>query len=227
MSQVKNIQFFIPAEILDDIFNRFPLPIWGKDYFKILSQIEMAHWHYTDCYEIKDSNLKSFALLEFIENIFRCVPQLEEDVPRLPQIYADWRQYKANLPRNGALIFSEGLTHVLLVKSYWTKTIGFPQGKLEDNEDPIDCATREVQEEIGFDITGLANPDYWVEATINNRVTRLYVIKDVPMSTHFESRTRCEIDEIFWMPIEDLLTTGGQVNWPSRQKVRLNPKKFF
>ncbi|KYM94740.1 mRNA-decapping enzyme 2 [Cyphomyrmex costatus] len=45
------------------------------------------------------------------------------------------------------------MTKVLLVQSYWGKNKwGFPKGKLE-NEEPHQCAIREVKEETGFDIS--------------------------------------------------------------------------
>lgn len=38
------------------------------------------------------------------------------------------------------------MTQVLLVQSYWTKTSwGFPKGKVNQDEDPLNCAVREVR----------------------------------------------------------------------------------
>ena len=44
------------------------------------------------------------------------------------------------------------LTKVLLVVSWNGSFYDFPKGKVDENEDEVECAIREVQEEIGYDI---------------------------------------------------------------------------
>lgn len=46
------------------------------------------------------------------------------------------------------------LDKVLLVQSYFAKSSwGFPKGKVNEDEDPLHCAIREVYEETGNDHT--------------------------------------------------------------------------
>lgn len=43
------------------------------------------------------------------------------------------------------------LKHVLLVQSYWAKSSwGFPKGKVNEHEDPLRCAIREVNRQMKY-----------------------------------------------------------------------------
>lgn len=51
------------------------------------------------------------------------------------------------------MLLNEDWTKVLLVKSYWKSgssgAWGFPKGKIDQDEEKVDCAVREVLEEVG------------------------------------------------------------------------------
>lgn len=51
----------------------------------------------------------------------------------------------------------------------------------------------QVQEETGFDITGLINEEEFIEATFNDQLARLYVVPNIPTDTEFKPKTRGEI----------------------------------
>lgn len=54
-----------------------------------------------------------------------------------------------SVPTYGAILLTTDLKHVLLVQSYWAKSSwGFPKGKVNENEDPLHCAIREVCNDI-------------------------------------------------------------------------------
>lgn len=107
----------------------------------------------------------------------------------------------------------------VLVKG-WKKGAnwGFPGGKINKDEDDLDCAIREVYEETGLDLrrAGLVSPEgrhKYIELPIKNHQVRLYVFRDVPMDTNFEPQTRKEISKIQWYPLSELPTfrkKGGQ-----------------
>ena len=83
------------------------------------------------------------------------------------------------------------LDKVLLVQGFWAKASwGFPKGKVNQDEPPHLCAAREVQEEIGYDITDLLDEDDFLEQVVNNQSVRLYVIHGVPENTEFKTHTR-------------------------------------
>ena len=124
----------------------------------------------------------------------------------------DWKQYKLSVPTYGAILLSEDSKNVLLVQSFWAKSSwGFPKGKINENEKPVNCAIREVYEETGFDTSKLIDPDEYIELIINYQYTRLYIVKGVPITTVFVPRTRNEIRCCEWFPI-DLLPTSKHDN---------------
>ena len=51
------------------------------------------------------------------------------------------------------MLINESRTKVLCVKGWKAQSWGFPKGKMDRDEDQVCCATREVLEEVGFDIS--------------------------------------------------------------------------
>lgn len=50
-----------------------------------------------------------------------------------------------SVPTYGAILMTSDRKRVLLVQSYWAKSSwGFPKGKVNEDEDPLHCAIREV-----------------------------------------------------------------------------------
>lgn len=100
--------------------------------------------------------------------------------------------------------------YVLLVQTFYSKDLwGFPKGKIEEeNEEPRQCAIREVQEETSYDISPFIKRDWYVEGTWKNSTstgfTGLYIIPNVPMQTKFKARTAKEIKYIKWFRLSDL-----------------------
>lgn len=107
-------------------------------------------------------------------------------------------------------MLNEHMDAAVLVRGYkkgasWS----FPRGKINKDEDDLDCAVREVYEETGFDLreSGLVSrnePVHPLEVTMHDQQVRLYVFRGVPENTVFETRTRKEIGDIKWYKVEDL-----------------------
>jgi mRNA-decapping enzyme subunit 2 len=57
---------------------------------------------------------------------------------------ADFRSYRVKVPTYGAILMNKELTQVLLVQGFRNQW-GFPKGKVNENEDPVECAIREVR----------------------------------------------------------------------------------
>ena len=53
------------------------------------------------------------------------------------------------------------------------------------DEEPEHCAAREVQEEIGYDITPLINKKDYIEQDLSGQINRLYIVRGVPLNTIF------------------------------------------
>lgn len=98
------------------------------------------------------------------------------------------------------------MTKCLLIRANKSNKWGFPKGKINKNEKEIDCAIREIYEEVGFDVTPYIKEDLYFEETYpkTQRKIRLYIICGIPESTRFETKTRGEIDDIKWFKINRL-----------------------
>lgn len=120
------------------------------------------------------------------------------------------------------------MKHCLLVQSFFAKNSwSFPKGKVNENEDPVKCAIREVYEETGFDCGHLINPNDYVEGqTSNYQYTRLYIVKNVPIETKFCPRTRNEIKDCSWFVI-DLLPTNRNDDGYLRDQRKIRANSFY
>lgn len=48
------------------------------------------------------------------------------------------------VPTFGAVLLDDTMSNILLVQSYMGTSWGFPKGKVNQEEDPVKCAVREV-----------------------------------------------------------------------------------
>lgn len=175
-------------------------------------------------------NLRTFSL-----RIFQHCPLTSHCGPDiLEKAYAHWIGYKKRIPVRGAILLNEAMDSVLLVRGYYKGAAWmFPRGKINQAEDDLDCAIREVYEETGFNAreAGLIPENRNLksfEMSIRDQHVKLFVIPNVPMDTHFEPRTRKEIGKIQWYRLADLPGRSkkkqGQDNTPSGIP---NANKFY
>ena len=97
-----------------------------------------------------------------------CVP-----VAREQEIYEAFTLYKNQIPTCGAILLNPGATKVLLVKGWKGHSWGFPKGKIDKDEEKVDCAVREVLEEIGHDISDGLDPNAFIELQVAQQMQRL------------------------------------------------------
>lgn len=152
-------------------------------------------------------NLRNFSL-----RIFQQCPLTSHCSPELlEKAYTTWIGYKRSIPVRGLILLNEAMDSVLLVRgitsgSQWM----FPRGKINQGEDDLDCAIREVAEETGFDAKEMGLlPANRKEIKSFDMVFRdqhilLFVVPNVPMDYGFETRTRGEIGAIRWHKLDDL-----------------------
>ncbi|XP_004531625.1 mRNA decapping complex subunit 2 [Ceratitis capitata] len=232
----------IPSDILDDLACRFIINVPDMELnnlIRICFQIELAHWFYLDFFcasggdqqlqseeGIKKKKLPSCGIKQFAIQIFQHISFLRDHLSSIDKILDDWKNYKLSVPTFGAILISEDLNFCLLVQSYFAKSSwGFPKGKVNENEDPAHCATREVYEETGYDITKLIVPNDYIEAVINYQYTRLYIVRGVSLDTQFSPRTRNEIKCCDWFPIDSLPVNKNDAI--SKAKLGINANSFF
>lgn len=90
--------------------------------------------------------------------------------------YYNWfRDYELWIPWYGAILLSKDLKTIVVVTAFKKKVMAFPKGKVELNETGPECAIREVKEEIGYDISGLIDPNQYIEIEYQIK-ERLYII---------------------------------------------------
>lgn len=201
---------------LDDLSVRFIINLPQEELAtpgRLGFQIEEAHWYYEDFIRPLNPSLPSLNPRTFCRLVFQHCPLLAAYSGLSEAAYDDFLQYKTRVPVRGAILLDQQMNNVVLVKG-WKKGAkwSFPRGKINKDEKDLDCAVREVYEETGFDVreAGLIPDDEesvkYIEVSLREQQMRLYVIRGVPMDTHFEPKTRKEISKVEWYKLSDLPT---------------------
>ncbi|KAK1971127.1 hypothetical protein LY78DRAFT_154806 [Colletotrichum sublineola] len=224
---------------LDDLCVRFIINLPEEDLSsvaRICFQIEEAQWFYEDFVRPLDPTLPSMTLRSFSLRIFQHCPLLAPfSVENHTKAFEEFLQYKTRVPVRGAILLNEAMDSTILVKG-WKKGANwsFPRGKINKDEDDLECAVREVYEETGYDLhaAGLVpeNRDdvKYIEVTMREQQLRLYVFRDVPMDTHFQPRTRKEISKIQWYKLSELPAFRKKGNQPRNDAAAAaNANKFY
>ena len=202
---------------------------------RICFQVEEAQWFYEDFIRPLDPSLPSLTLRAFSLRIFQHCPLFSEwSTESYTAAFAEFLAYKSRVPVRGAILLNHDMDQVVLVKG-WKKGANwsFPRGKINKDEDDLDCAVREVYEETGFDLraAGLvkdATEMKHIEITMREQHMRLYVFRGIPLDTYFEPRTRKEISKIGWWKLHDLPTLSKARKSHDMVEERAgNPSKFY
>lgn len=219
----------IPAAVLDDLCSRFILHIPSEERdnaIRVCFQIELAHWFYLDFCMQNTPGAPHCGIRDFAKAVFHHCPFLLPHGEDVQKVLEQWKEYKMGVPTYGAIILDESLEKVLLVQGYLAKSgWGFPKGKVNEDEAPHDCAVREVLEETGFDIKNRICKDKFIEQKITDQLVRLYIIPGVSKDTKFIPKTRKEIRNIEWFPIEKLPCHRNDMT--PKSKLGLAPNRFF
>ena len=81
--------------------------------------------------------------------------------------------------------------------NYKCTSYSFPKGKINQKERELDCAAREVWEEIGFSITNLISESDFIELLLyEHQKNKMYILTGVDEKTEFRTKTRFEIGKI-------------------------------
>ncbi|KAK2594234.1 mRNA-decapping enzyme subunit 2 [Conoideocrella luteorostrata] len=199
---------------LDDLCVRFIINLPQEDLSsvaRICFQVEEAQWFYEDFIRPLDPTLPSMTLRMFCLRIFQHCPLLASfSVENHTKAFEEFLQYKTRVPVRGAIMLNHAMDSVVLVKG-WKKGANwsFPRGKINKDEDDLDCAVREVYEETGLDLraAGVVPTERrhkYIEIAMREQQLRLYVFRDIPMDTKFQPRTRKEISKIQWYKLSEL-----------------------
>ena len=214
--------------VLEELAAQFihPLPPNIKeDPVMVCFFIEEAFWHFIKNYLCDDSYVKERTLNEFASQMFRHIDFLREHVDFVDSVIEEWQYYKSRIPTFGGILLNSTLDKVILVKSakgFW----GFPKGKINEFEEPEECAAREVMEEVGLDIKSSINKKEFVEKHESNHSSRLYIVPGVRESTELKPSCPYEIMSIKWFDLESI---PSHVQDESRRSQRhgVSSRKFF
>ncbi|VDO32255.1 unnamed protein product [Brugia timori] len=222
----------IPEDILDDLCFRFLINIPDDQKnapVRLCFQIELAHWFYIDFYcKGNNSNVKcpEVSMRDLVGQIFNHCDFLIQYTDNVDKVMEEWRIYKSGVPTYGAALLDSSLNYVLLVQGYFAKNSwGFPKGKINEQEEPMACASREVMEEVGFDISDKICKTRLIQCFVNDTLIRLYIIRDVPIDFPFAPNTRNEIGKIQWFCIWDLPKDRNDV--VTCERIGMSPSSFY
>ena len=84
--------------------------------------------------------------------IFKYWGFLKPHVGKFKELWEEYRLYKSQIPSYGALIFNRTLDSILFViynnpRDRIVRKLDFPKGKVDQGEDSVRCALREIYEE--------------------------------------------------------------------------------
>ncbi len=203
---------------------------------RICFQVEEAQWFYEDFIRPLDPSLPSLSLRPFSLRIFQHCPLFSQwSAQHHTTAFAEFLAYKSRVPVRGAILLNEAMDEVVLVKG-WKKSASwsFPRGKINKDENDLDCAVREVYEETGFDAreAGIIKDEKdmkYIEITMREQHMGLYVFRGVPRDTFFEAKTRKEISKIEWYKLTDLptLRKNRQHEGSGTDHAAINANKFY
>lgn len=193
-------------DVLDDLVGRFLLQLKYSDRRtteRVIFHIEEAHWFYEDYYR-KKFKLPYINLRDFTVQIVQHA-KLASSTEEVDQEFRKFIKYKKTVPVFGGLIFNSFLDKILLVRGYGGKnSFTFPRGKINKSETPVECAVREVVEEVGYNIQHKMLKSVCVDMSTKAKESKLYVVLNVPERTQFLTQTRNEIKEIKWVSLASI-----------------------
>ncbi|KAK2701268.1 hypothetical protein QYM36_020068 [Artemia franciscana] len=205
----------IPEALSKEIQNLFSDKIFLQDSEEaifqnschVFSLLEKYYYRYVEGdtkYENSYKKVCSVSFRSFAKHCFKRFSNPSE----FTKVYGVWHKYRRKTPTYGCVLLDESLEEVVVVRgptagdflSQWT----FPKGKIEKNEGPVDCAIREVIEEIGFDCKSVINPQYFIERKCGLRNQRLFLVPGISKTYQFKTNSPNEIQYIAWVRIEDV-----------------------
>ncbi|WVQ93571.1 hypothetical protein IAU59_000646 [Kwoniella sp. CBS 9459] len=200
-------------EILEDLNARFliNLPREEMSLVRVYWQAEQAHWFYEDYLRPLNPLLPSLSQRNFTRIIIESSPLyvslMNQGGVDYDQLWEDYCSYKRMVPCCGGILINKDGDKCLMVRGYKSNAgWSFPRGKINLEESEEACAIREVEEETGFDLSGLIDPADKIKTHINAQEVTMFIINGIDEGTIFKTQTRNEIGAIEWVRLMDLPT---------------------
>ena len=189
-------------DVVVELCGRFLLSLPAEELqvvSRLFFQIEQMWWFYEDHKADQHSHLPHMDHQEFGRQVFRLCDLFDPVRTQYDALYAAFKTYLLSVPVFGVFIMNPLMNKVVLVKSYNGSWLGFPRGKVNQNEEEVECAVREANEEIGIDLTGRVESNSFIRFPEGKKMVKLFLVAGVNESTTvFQTQTRKEIGNISW-----------------------------
>ncbi|QDZ20099.1 subunit 2 of mRNA decapping complex [Chloropicon primus] len=200
-------------DVFNDLCMRFVLNCPEEElqsWERLLFQVEQAHWFYEDHIRRENTKLETYKLKSFAKTLFSECSVLKPYKEQVDEIMSQFNAYKSLVPVMGGIILDKEMEHCLLLRGIKSSgTWGFPKGKLDQNEEDIHCAAREVLEETSLDISDMVSEENSIEINVKNQRRKMYIVSGVDRNTLFAPKMRGEVGKYAWMPISGLPSKGN------------------
>lgn len=193
---------------LDDVEARFLYNLPESELSqaeRLFFQIEQAWWFYEDFMADKHKHLPHFGNLKsFAETIFQHCPLLRKIQHNCEDLFNEFGAYKNQIPVFGCILLSPDMKKIVLICNWKGTSWGFPRGKINEGETPLECAIRETWEETGFEATNHCRKDDSLVVLTDEKVANLFIATNVPENTVFEPQVRKEISKVEFFDLNTL-----------------------
>lgn len=102
---------------------------------------------------------------------------------------------------------------VLLVYEKGRNFWGFPKGHIEENENEIETALREVKEEVGLEVNIISNKRYILNYNIRNEIDKTTILYLATPKDDKIIMQESEIENVKWCDFEETINTLTFDNW--------------
>jgi 8-oxo-dGTP pyrophosphatase MutT (NUDIX family) len=201
------------AAALDDVSSRFLLNLPEAELSRVdrlFFQLQQAHWFYEDFYvDDEERHIPHLSWEPFTKLLFNRCPLLVHIRQQHKDFFSSFRSYVKRIPTFGVILLDRSLEWVLLVQPYRGNSWGFPKGKANQDETPLDCAIREGFEETGYDARRHIRPSDYIVQNDGDRKSTLFIATGVPVDFPYAPRTRKEVSKCQWHRVADIPLTVG------------------
>lgn len=180
-----------------------------NSFDRIFYQLNQALWFYEDYLRVEDPALPSLPLRQFCECFFQHCEILKPYLEKFEECFKQFQKYLRSVPVYGCMILNPENTKVLLVKGWGGHCWGFPKGKIDHSESDMECAAREVYEEVGVQVLHQLDHRNRLTGHVGGKAMTLFIVPGISEKTVFQTRTIKEISEIKWFSVHSLLKKSG------------------
>ena len=167
----------------------------------VMLQVELAHWHFLDVLCCDNTNEKTLPRLSFRAFTQKLLQKSTLEAKALTDRFSRERK---KLPVAGAALISPKRTECIMVRGLSRDCpLGFPKGKLEPGESPIEAAVREVYEETGIVLT-LSDGNPVFKRKVNGKEFTLYLAQLPKRYKNFTPAAKHEIGECRWVALDQI-----------------------